>query len=57
MFTFVPSHLSLCHGINISGLSQLGLPVDNLIGLSAHDLYFQLMHLRSSTNASLPSTS
>ena len=57
MFTFVPSHLSLCHGINISGLSQLGLPVDNLIGLSAHDLYFQLMHRRSSSNASWPSTS
>ncbi len=37
---------------------QLGLPVDNLIGLSAHDPYFQPTHRRSSSNASSsPSTS
>ena len=38
-------------------ISQLGLPVDNLIGLSAHDPYFQPTHRRSSSNASSPSTS
>jgi hypothetical protein len=37
---------------------RLGLPVDNLIGLSAHDPYFQPTHRRSSSNASSsPSTS
>ncbi|KAI9462784.1 hypothetical protein BJY52DRAFT_1255136 [Lactarius psammicola] len=36
---------------------RLGLPVDNLIGLSAHDPYFQPTHRRSSSNASSsPST-
>ncbi|KAN0109163.1 hypothetical protein V8E52_009594 [Russula decolorans] len=36
---------------------RLGLPVDNLIGLSAHDPYSQPTHRRSSSNASSPSTS
>jgi len=36
---------------------RLGLPVDNLIGLSAHDSYFQPTHRRSSSNTSSPSTS
>lgn len=36
---------------------QLGLPVDNLIGLSAHDPYFQPTHRRSSSSTSSPTTS
>ncbi|KAI0277990.1 hypothetical protein BGY98DRAFT_976153 [Russula aff. rugulosa BPL654] len=36
---------------------RLGLPVDNLIGLSAHDPYFQPTHRRSFSNTSSPSTS
>ncbi|KAI9507848.1 hypothetical protein F5148DRAFT_1201549 [Russula earlei] len=36
---------------------RLGLPVDNLIGLSAQDPYFQPTHRRSSSSASSPSTS
>lgn len=36
---------------------RLGLPVDNLIGLSAHDPYFQPTHRRSSSSTSSPSTS
>ncbi|KAI0291012.1 hypothetical protein BC826DRAFT_1024457 [Russula brevipes] len=36
---------------------RLNLPVDNLIGLSAHDPYFQPTHRRSSSAASSPSTS
>jgi hypothetical protein len=36
---------------------QLGLPVDNLIGLSAHDTYFQPTHRRNSSSTSSPSTS
>jgi hypothetical protein len=37
--------------------SQLGLAVDNLIGLSAHDPYFQPTHRRSFSSTSSPSTS
>jgi hypothetical protein len=36
---------------------QLGLPVDNLIGLSAHDTYFQPTHRRNSSSTSSPSMS
>ena len=39
-------------------IKQLGLPVDNLIGLSAHDPYFQpTHHRRNSSSTSSPSTS
>jgi len=34
---------------------RLGLPMDNLIGLSVHDPYFQPTHQRSSSDASSPS--
>jgi hypothetical protein len=37
--------------------SQLELPVDSLIGLSANDPYFQPTHRRSFSNTSSPSTS
>ncbi|KAH9032713.1 hypothetical protein EDB84DRAFT_128177 [Lactarius hengduanensis] len=48
----------LCWRFTYNTLNKLGLPVDNLIGLSAHDPYFQPTHRRSSSsNASSPSTS